>query len=82
MVKTAGWFLAAIVIVVGGFQYRYNSLDPCEWLTQDLTQFASLPGISGLGGAAGTVMSTGQCLQNWMDLRVKEKEAEAEAHAQ
>lgn len=75
MFKTAGWVVAAVALVVVGFQYRYESLDPCEWLTQEIVMSAGLPGVSGLGKTAGVVMSTGECLQNWMDLRVQEAES-------
>ncbi len=75
MFKTAGWIVAAIALVVVGFQYRYESLDPCEWLTQEMAMSTGLPGIQGLGAAADTVMSKGECLQNWMDLRVKDAES-------
>lgn len=75
MLKTSGWIAAAVIIVIVGFLYRYESLDPCEWMTQEMAQYAGLPGVNGLGGTAGAVMSTGQCLQNWMDLRVKGAEA-------
>ncbi len=71
MIKTMGWTSAAVVVVVAGFLYQYESLDPCEWMTQELATYSGLTGIKGLGGTAGAVMGTGECLQNWMDLRVK-----------
>jgi len=60
--------------MVGGFYFEYESLDPCEWMTQEMTRFASIGGVSGLGDAAGHMMGKGECLTNWMDLRVKEAE--------
>ena len=75
MIKTAGYVTAAIVIVLVGFQYRYESLDPCEWLTQEMVMSTGLPSVSGLGKTADAVMSKGECLQNWMDLRVQEAES-------
>ncbi len=71
MIKALGWVAVGVVVIVAGFLYRYESLDPCEWMTQELTDYAGVSGIQGLGGTAGVVMSTGECLQNWMDLRVK-----------
>lgn len=71
MIKTAGWIAGAIIIVVVGFQYRYESLDPCEWMTQEMAGIAGVSGITGLGNTAGVVLNKGECLQNWMDLRVK-----------
>ncbi|MFT6558113.1 MULTISPECIES: hypothetical protein [Sneathiella] len=75
MIKTIGWSAIAVVVVVAGFLYRYQSLDPCEWMTQELSEYAGISGISGLGSTAGAVMNTGECLQNWMDLRVKGAES-------
>ncbi|MBL4739580.1 MAG: hypothetical protein JKY12_01210 [Sneathiella sp.] len=71
MLKTVGWTTFAVVVVVTGFLYRYESLDPCEWMTQELVEYAGVPAVKGLGGTAGAIMGTGECLQNWMDLRVK-----------
>ena len=71
MIKTMGWTAIAVVVIVAGFLYRYESLDPCEWMTQEPAEYAGVPGVQGLGGTAGVVMTTGECLQNWMDLRVK-----------
>jgi len=75
MVKTVGWVAFAVVAVVAGFQYQYNSLDPCEWMTQEMAQYAGVPAVSGLGETAGVVLNKGECLQNWMDLRVKGAES-------
>ena len=75
MFKTAGYIIAAIALVVVGFLYRYETLDPCEWLTQEMAMSTGLPSVSGLGGAADVVLSKGECLQNWMDLRVKDAES-------
>ncbi|GLQ05653.1 hypothetical protein [Sneathiella chinensis] len=71
MIKALGWTTVAVTVVVAGFFFRYDSLDPCEWMTQELAQYTGVPGVSGLGSTANMMMDTGQCLQNWMDLRVK-----------
>lgn len=71
MLKTLGWTAFAVVVVVAGFLYQYESLDPCEWMAQELVEYAGVPSVKGLGGTAAAVMNTGECLQNWMDLRVK-----------
>jgi len=71
MIKAVGWTIFGIVVIIGGFLYQYKSLDPCEWMTQELAELAGVTGVSGLGRTAGVVMSQGECLQNWMDLRVK-----------
>lgn len=73
MIKSMSWIAIAVIVVVAGFLYRYESLDPCEWMTQELTNYGA-SGISGLGATAGVVMGTGECLQNWMDLRVQDAE--------
>ncbi len=74
MIKTMGWAAVGVVVVTAGFLYRYDSLDPCEWMTQELGEYAGVSGVKGLGGTAGSLMGTGECLQNWMDLRVKDAE--------
>ena len=56
MIKILGWVMLGVIVVVAGFLYRYESLDPCEWLTQDLTAHAGLQPVTGLGEAAGLVM--------------------------
>jgi len=76
MFKTVGWVVLAIIIVIVGFQYQYESLDPCEWMTQEIAMSAGIPGVSGLGSTAGAMMGKGECLQNWMDLRVKGAESQ------
>ncbi len=71
MIKTMSWITVAVIVIIVGFLYRYESLDPCEWMTQELVAYTGVTGVTGLGGTAGVVMGTGECLQNWMDLRVK-----------
>ena len=75
MFKTLSWVVFAIIVVVAGFQYQYESLDPCEWMTQEIALTAGIPGVSGFGSTAGAILSKGECLQNWMDLRVKGAES-------
>jgi len=75
MIKAIGWCSLLGVIMVGGFYFEYRSLDPCEWMTQEMTRFDNVGGVTGLGSAAGHIMAKGECLTNWMDLRVKEAEA-------
>ena len=74
MIKFLGWTMLAIVVVVAGFLIRYESLDPCEWLTQDLTAYAGLQPVTGLGETAGLVMEPSECIQRWADLRIKNAE--------
>jgi hypothetical protein len=70
MIKAIGWTALGVTFVVGGFYYQYKSLDPCEWMTQEMAQYAGMS-VNGLGGTAGVVMGKQKCFENWMDLRVK-----------
>lgn len=74
MIKFLGWVMLGIIVIVAGFLYRYESLDPCEWLTQDLTAHAGLQPVSGLGEAAGLVMEPMECIQRWANLRIEDAE--------
>ncbi len=75
MIKAIGWSALGVTILVGGFYFEYKSLDPCEWMTQELTRSAGLSSVSGLGTTAAHLMGKQECFQNWMDLRVKGAEA-------
>ena len=72
MIKTLGWVMVGVIVIVAGFLYRYESLDPCEWLTQDLTAHTGLKPIAGLGDAAGLVMEPTECVKRWANLRVED----------
>ena len=74
MIKILGWVMLGVIVVVAGFLYLYESLDPCEWLTQDLTAHAGLQPVTGLGEAAGLVMETTECIQRWANLRIEDAE--------
>jgi hypothetical protein len=66
--------MLGIIVIVAGFLYRYESLDPCEWLTQDLTAYAGLNPVSGLGETAGLVMEPMECVREWANLRIETAE--------
>ncbi|PHQ70839.1 MAG: hypothetical protein COB93_04535 [Sneathiella sp.] len=74
MIKFLGWTMLGIIVVVAGFLYQYESLDPCEWLTQDYAATAGLQPISGLGEAAGLVLEPTECLTRWANLRIENAE--------
>lgn len=66
--------MLGIIVIVAGFLYRYESLDPCEWLTQDLTAYAGLNPVSGLGETAGLIMEPTECIREWANLRIEAAE--------
>ncbi|WP_373085171.1 hypothetical protein [Sneathiella sp.] len=72
MIKLLGWVMLGIIVIVAGFLYRYESLDPCEWLTQDLTAHAGLKPVTGLGNTAGLIMEPTECIKRWANLRVED----------
>jgi len=74
MIKFLGWTMLGVIVIVAGFLYRYESLDPCEWLTQDLAVSAGLQPVRGLGDAAGFVMEPMECVERWAKLRIESAE--------
>ncbi|TNE40263.1 MAG: hypothetical protein EP348_02400 [Alphaproteobacteria bacterium] len=72
MIKFLGWVMLGVIVIVAGFLYRYESLDPCEWLTQDMAAHAGLKPITGLGGTAGLIMEPTECFSRWANLRVED----------
>ncbi len=74
MIKLIGWIAILLLIIAGGFYYHYQSFDPCEWMTQELTAKSGLNPVTGLGNTAGLVMDSGECFSRWIDFRIDQAE--------
>jgi hypothetical protein len=74
MIKLLGWIMLGVIVVVAGFLYQYESLDPCEWLTQDLVAYSGLKPVSGLGDTAGLILEPTECIKRWANLKIESAE--------
>ena len=66
IIKSIGWLAVIAVLIASGFLLYYKSLDPCEWMTQEMSRNAGLP-MEGLGRLVAPALSTGSCARNWLD---------------
>jgi hypothetical protein len=66
IIKSIGWLAVLALLIASVFLLYYKSLDPCEWMTQEMSRNAGLP-MEGLGRLVAPAMSTGECAQNWLD---------------
>ena len=70
--KTMSWAKIAVLIAavaLGGFLFRYGSVDPCEWLRYDMTAKNGLPRImvdAAVRIKRKVVMTAGNCCGEWL----------------
>ncbi len=67
----------AVAAVIATFA-RYESIDPCEWLEQDMTRALGMPRIVAQARIRAGFMfrgivepTSGECLEDWWRLKAK-----------